>query len=242
MSEDKIFIGICDDEEKDLKQIEAALRAGFQKLHVPVEPGFRLFLNGEELYRAGQKEVFDLLFLDIEMPGVNGFQLAKQFHMLNSKTGIIFVSAHESLVFDSQEYSPIWFVRKKEMERDSFLALRKYLETVLPEEEFYTAGSNLCQFREILYIESMGHMLKFQKTNGQLFEQYGSLKAAETTLSDRGFLRTHKSYLVNQRYIEEIGRRDIRLTDGTVLEMGRDRRKTLLEAMRKYEGERYGHL
>lgn len=241
MADNTILIGICDDKENDLEQIETILREGFQKLNVPVEPGFRRFLSGDELYRAGQQEAFDLLFLDIEMPGTDGFQLAKQFHMLNPGTGIIFVSAHESLVFDSQEYSPIWFVRKKELERDSFLALRKYLETVLPEEGFYTAGSNICRFRDILYVESMGHMLIFKKTNGQLFEQYGSLKATETALSGRGFLRTHKSYLVNQRYIEEIGRRDIWLTDGTVLEMGRDRRKALLEAMRKYEGERYGH-
>lgn len=242
MAEHTISIGICDDDENDLRQIEMILREGFQKLNVSVKPGFRRFLTGDELYRAGCQEVFDLLFLDIEMPGTNGFQLAKQIHMRNPKTGIIFVSAHESLVFESQEYCPVWFVRKRELERDSFLALRKYLGTVLPEEEFYTAGSNLCRFRDILYVESMGHMLRFIKTNGQIFQQYGSLKATEATLSGRGFLRTHKSYLVNQRYIEEIGRRDIRLTDGTVLEMGRDRRKALLEAMSRYEGERYGHL
>lgn len=237
MTEDTISIGICDDEENDLNQMETVLRENFRELHVSVGFRFRRFLNGEELYGAGQKEAFDLLFLDIEMPGTNGFQLAKQIHVLNPRTGIIFVSAHESFVFDSQEYSPLWFVRKSRVERDSFLALRKYLETRLPEEGFYTAGNHRCRFRDILYIESMGHVLTFKKTNGSLFVQYGSLKATQTVLSGHGFLRTHKSYLVNQRYIEEIGRRDIRLTDGTVLEMGRDRRKALIEAMRRYEGE-----
>ncbi len=241
MAENTLFIGVCDDEENDLKRIETALRAGLQKLDVPINAQFRLFLSGSEFYRAGQEEAFDLLFLDIEMPDTNGFQLAKQIHMTNPGAGIIFVSAHESLVFESQEYSPIWFVRKRALERDCFLALRKYLETALPEEKSHTFGSYTCLLRDILYIESSGHMLTVRRTNGQLFEQYGVLKATEAELSKHGFLRTHKSYLVNQRYIEEIGRRDIRLTDGTVLEIGRDRRKNLIEAMRQYKEKHYGH-
>ncbi len=242
MVENTIFIGVCDDEENDLKRIETVLRAGLQKLDVPVNAQFCLFLNGNELYKAGQEKAFDLLFLDIEMPDINGFQLAKQIHMINPGAGIIFVSTHESLVFESQEYSPIWFVRKKALERDCFLALRKYLETALPEERYHTFGSYTCLLRDILYIESCGHMLTIKQINGQMFELYGVLKATEAALSNHGFLRTHKSYLVNQQYVEEIRRRDIRLTDGTVLEIGRDRRKTLIEAMRRYKEKRYGHL
>ena len=62
----------------------------------------------------------------------------------------------------------------------------------------------------------------------------------EEELSKYNFLRIHKSYLVNPRYIADIGRQEIFLTDGTSLGMGRDRRKALLQAMHKYEGEYYG--
>lgn len=240
MAENTISVGICDDDKYDLTRIETTLRKGLQKLDIFVNAEFRSFLNGEDLYDSSLLKAFDLLFLDIEMPGTNGFQLAKRIHLANPLTNIIFVSVHESLVFDSQEYSPLWFVRKKALEKDSLLALQKYLETKLPEQDFYTAGSFTCPLRDILYIESMGHLLSVRRTNGKIFEQYGSLKAMEAALSGRGFLRTHKSYIVNQRYIEEINRKDIRLTDGTILEIGRDRRKFLLEAMRQYEGKHYG--
>lgn len=62
----------------------------------------------------------------------------------------------------------------------------------------------------------------------------------EEELSGHRFLRIHKSYLVNQRYIEDVGRQEIRLTDGTILEMGRDRRKALIQEIYRYEGEKYG--
>ena len=62
----------------------------------------------------------------------------------------------------------------------------------------------------------------------------------EEELARHHFLRIHKSYLVNQRYIEEVGRQELRLTDGTILEMGRDRRKALIQEIYRYEGENDG--
>ena len=67
-----------------------------------------------------------------------------------------------------------------------------------------------------------------------MMKQYGSLETMEEELSKYNFLR------INPRYIADIGRQEIFLTDGTSLEMGRDRRKALLQAMHKYEGEYYG--
>ena len=79
------------------------------------------------------------------------------------------------------------------------------------------------------------------KADGKVFKQYGSLKALEEELSGHHFLRIHKSFLVNQKYMDEIGKRGVRLLDGTVLEMGRDRRKALCEARLEYERKHYGY-
>lgn len=240
MTGNGISIGICDDEEKDLKQIEAAVREGLKKLNFASDAELCLYNNGDALFVDGKKEHFDLLFLDIEMSGMDGFALAEQIKMKDFKTAIVFVSAHENLIFDAQEYTPLWFVRKTRLERDVLLALRRYMESSGQQETVLGLGSMFCPLSNILYIESMGHMLLIRRTDGSSFERYGSLKSMEEKLSGYCFLRTHKSYLVNQRYIDEIGKREIRLKDGTVLEMGRDRRKLLREAMLKYEREHYG--
>lgn len=52
------------------------------------------------------------------------------------------------------------------------------------------------------------------------------------------FLRIHKNYLVNQQYIAEVGTREVHLTNGNVLEMGRDRKNEIREAMLRYEREK----
>ncbi len=177
------------------------------------------------------QEKFDLLFLDIEMPGLDGFGLARRICSGKTDICLIFVSAHESFVFDSQEYMPFWFVRKGMLQRDLSLAMEKYYRL-----------KDGAGYQELpVYIECKGHLLEIHRQDGKICKQYGSLKAMEEELSKHHFLRVHKSYLVNQEYIEEIGKREVRLADGTLLEMGRDRRKSLRDAMSRYERERYGH-
>lgn len=235
------LIGICDDDERDLKRIGSSVQECIRTIDGSISAECRLFQSGEEMRRAGGAEAFDLLFLDVEMPDEDGFRLAEGIGMSGAGTAIIFVSAHESFVFDSQEYSPVWFVRKGRLERDMLLALRKYFGLVMPKGLSYRfqRGAEVREWSlgDIIYIESRGHMLLVRRTDGKSFELYGSLKEMEQELEGCHFLRVHKSYLANQRYIEEIGKREIYLTDGTVLEMGRDRRKSLREAMLIYERE-----
>lgn len=94
----------------------------------PVQLVCRCFTDGEELYKATRRETFHLLFLDIEMPGMNGFELAERLCMDRPPVRLVFVSVHESFVFDASEYMPLWFVRKNNLERDMFRAVRKYFQ------------------------------------------------------------------------------------------------------------------
>lgn len=245
MTGDTLHIGICDDNMEDLCRIEEAVKAGVSKINVPVTVVSHLFAAGEDLYEASRQESFDLFFLDIEMPELDGFKLAKKICSGKPQACLIFVSAHDSFVFDSQEYMPFWFVRKGMLEKDMLLALQKYFEVTTIKRVHYRIKEGMGYrdlfLQDIMYIECQGHLLMIQKADGKVYKQYGSLKALAEELSGYHFLRIHKSFLVNQEYIEEIGRREVRLLDGTVLEMGRDRRKALHEAMLEYERKRHGH-
>jgi DNA-binding LytR/AlgR family response regulator len=153
---------------------------------------------------------------------------------------LIFVSAYESFVFDAQTFMPLWFVRKSMLEKDMYKALQKYVELTVFKESCYQLKCGSVFIRDIVYIECSGHLLTIYMTDGKIIKQYGSLKVIEEELIRHHFLRIHKSYLVNQRYIEDIGRQEIRLTNGTMLEMGRDRRKMLIQEIYRFEGENYG--
>ncbi len=190
-------VGICDDRQEDIEQIENALRKGLKKTGQQVSLIMRSFLNGEDLYSATRRENFDLLFLDIEMPGMDGFELAARLCMDRPQVCLVFVLIHESFVFDSLEYSPLWFVRKGNLEWDMFKAIKKYLQMTAFMGVSYRMkegfGFRELPIRDILYIEVSGHSLMIKKTDGGLLRKYGSLKSMEEELAGCCFLRTHKN-------------------------------------------------
>ncbi|MCM1561000.1 MAG: LytTR family DNA-binding domain-containing protein [Butyrivibrio sp.] len=221
-----------------MKLIETSVCNNAKRVGISIE--CVLFQDGEEMYREMETGCFDLALLDIEMPGLNGFRLAKRINMNKNAPRLIFVSAYESFVFDAQAFMPLWFVRKSMLEKDMYKALQKYVELTVFRENCYQLKCGSVFIRDIVYIECNGHLLTIRMMDGKIIKQYGSLKVMEEELTGHHFLRIHKSYLVNQRYIEDVGRQEIRLTDGTMLEMGRDRRKALIQEIYRYEGGNYG--
>lgn len=244
MEEWEIRVGICDDCIDDIARMEDALRKGVQSTGQPIQLKCQRFTDGEKLYEATRTEKFDLLFLDIEMPKLSGFELAERLCMDRPSTHLIFVSSHESFVFDAPEYMPLWFVRKSNLEKDMFRALRKYLQITASTRVNYRLKEGFAfrelPLRDILYVEGTGHSLFIRKTDGTCLKKYGTLKAMEEELEGHHFLRIHKNYLVNQKYIKEVGKREVYLMDDSVLEMGRDRRVKIREAVLQYEKECYG--
>lgn len=242
MEKREFRIGICDDRAEDIEQIKDAIQKGLKKTAQPVRLICKSFLDSEKLYAATRTEKFDLLFLDIEMPGMDGFELAAKLCMDCPSPYLVFVSVHESFVFDASEYSPVWFVRKGNLESDMFKALRKYLHYTTFKKISYRLkegfGSKELFITDILYIEGSGHSLVIKQTDGSCLRKYGSLKTMEGELEGCNFLRIHKNYLVNQEYIKEVGTREVYLMDGSVLEMGRDRKNAVREAMCQYDRER----
>ena len=237
-------VAICDDRAEDIVRIEDALKKGLKRTGQPVRLICRKFSDGEALYEAVQKENFNLLLLDIEMPGLDGFQLAERLCMNQHSFYLIFVSVHESFVFDAPEYMPLWFVRKGNLEWDMFRAVRKYMQITASIGVNYRIkegfGFRELPLQDILYIECSGHSLSIWRTDGSCLRKYGSLKSMEEELEEYYFLRIHKNFLVNQKYIKEVGKREVYLTDGRVLDMGRDRRIKVREEMLQYERERHG--
>lgn len=237
-------VGICDDREEEIRRIEDALKKGLVKAGEPVRLLSRSFLSGEELYEAVGEENYDLLFLDIEMPGTDGFALAKKLCVKRPQIPLVFVSAHESFVFDAPEFSPLWFVRKGNLEEDMYRALKKYFQITFRLDVSYRLkegfGFRELPVRDILYVECSGHEITICKTDGGRLRKYGSLKAMEEELQGCHFLRIYKNYLVNQEYISEVGIREVYLSDGSTLEMGRDRKNTVRDAMKQYQREKGG--
>ena len=234
MNIDNLEIGICDDSPEDLQRIQSELCKAVKNLG---ERDFSLYLypDGKSMYKDSRNRRFSVVFLDWEMPEIDGFDLAGQLYIDNPDLKIVFVSNYENIVFDAYEYTPLWFVRKSSLERDMMKALQKYLNMTAKRQIRYRMkdgfGLRDVRLNSIMYVECSGHSLTVRMRNQTSFQLYGTLKSLEEEWRHNGFVRIHKNYLVNAKCIKEVGARTVRLLDGTELDLGKNRRKKITESV-----------
>lgn len=161
-----------------------------------------------------QEEEFDLIFLDIQMPELNGMDFLK---ILNNKTNVILTTAYSDFALESYEFGvvdyllkPISYERfyksvlrvKEKLEENA----KKISEKNLSEKEYFFIKSDGKQvkiyFKEILYIEGLRDYVNIKTTTNE-FIILENLKDLEKTLP-QNFMRIHKSHIVNLEKIESI--------------------------------------
>ncbi len=76
-----------------------------------------LYTDGNDMLELMKKnkDYFDVVFLDIDMPKISGLDVAAKMRSINQEILLVFISAHEQYVFDSIDYSPIKYIRKLKM-------------------------------------------------------------------------------------------------------------------------------
>jgi len=236
-------VGIYADEAMEQERIKAEIQTGVKQLMGDVQLAIGLFSSSIDLIQASWKAAFHLVFIELHTPGSDGFQTAQFLNTLKIRPWIIFVSSHEELAFDSQEYRPLWFVRKHLMGQEVHRALAKFFELASIKKRKCMLKDGV-KYQEVLsediiYIEYDSHKVIAKMREGLEYRFYGSLKSVEGQLPSREFIRTHRNYLVNLAYVGEVAKREVILLDGTAVPMGRDRRKIVREAMVLYEKKRF---
>ncbi|MBR5715305.1 MAG: response regulator transcription factor [Bacteroidales bacterium] len=198
------------------------------------------FTDSIEALDVLTREPVDLLFLDIQMPDLNGMELA---HVIdNNRTRVIFTTAFKDYAFESYEVNALDFLLKPiryikfqasiEKARQYF-AMKENAEAAASEKAeptdkndviFLRADGELHQIAlaRILYVEGMKDYLKFYiEGERKPFITHMTMTAAEEMLPSSGFMRINRSYIVSLSHIRSIDRNDcvyigeqiIRVTD-----------------------------
>lgn len=107
-------IKICDDDKPFLDSMTKLVEMEFQKFGIKVD--IEAFVSGKDYIKQVHNTPGDIVFLDIDMPDLSGFEIAEQIMLADTKPIIIFVSNQEHLVFRSFSYNPFWFLRKTHLE------------------------------------------------------------------------------------------------------------------------------
>lgn len=220
-----IRVAIVDDEKVFLEKIEMLLTQIMTS--ASVEYSISTYIDSDDFLNSDLQ--FDLLLFDIDMPKINGFDLVKRINSLPLKTNqysVIYISNYENLVFESFKYSPFRFVRKNMLESDFSEAIEAFLQKYMTENNYFTfidKDSNTCmkiQIMDIMYFESYGHDICLVEKTGKTYKikrnTNCTLNWLEDMYSSNGFIRSHKSYLVNYRHIYKIQENKIYFTNGKV--------------------------
>ena len=231
-----ISIAICEDNFASLSYIEQSVQKflsarGYRGIISSYSSSFNL----HNLIQEGI--LFELYFLDIDMPTVNGLTLASTIREADPGAVIMFVSAKEEYVFDAIKVQPFRFIRKSHFQSDLSEALKEYLRLNQTEKEdtaiTIEIQNEIYRFsvHDILYIQAKDNYLDIICDKKNTLIRY-KISDMEKLLQPYQFLRIHKSYLVNYRYIYALQGKTVTLENGTKLPVSRYR---LCEVQTKFK-------
>jgi len=235
-------IAVCDDNSVMLDTLTDIVEREFTR--GGGEYGLTKFRSGGDLLKSHSAAPFDVLFLDICMPDVDGFEVAKAVRKTSDKVFIIFITNKEELIYDSFDFRPFNFVKKESgslTERriaaiiKKLLRHRKQYDDLTLEPAF--AEKRVVSVKDIIYISSDKNYLEYILTDAKNCKVRGTLREAEERFLKCDFVKIHKSFLVNMRHIEKISYTDckITLTNGNVVYMGKTYKKSIDESYTSYQ-------
>ncbi len=243
---------LIDDEVACTSTLKIELEAYCPDIEVVVS-----FNDPDEAIVFLQKNQVDIVFLDIEMGIMTGFDLLNKIKNINFE--VVFVTAYDNYAVKAFEYCAIDYlvkpvlkyrlieaVEKIKKKRDNqapnslnMSFLQNSLQTIqqqLPTIPIPTAdGLELIRTDEIVYIEADGNYTSiFMKTAKEKYYVSKSLKEIEGLLVGRNFLRTHNSFIVNPLYIKKYVRGAggyLIMSNGTSVDVSRANKDKVIEAL-----------
>lgn len=201
----------------------------------------------------------EVVFLDIEMPGKSGIQLAEQILAENINTNIVFTTAYNEYALKAFRLSAIDYLLKpiNEIHLEEAIQKLKKLQPLAQEGQKLkvfidnyenkqpnilnvpvTSGSLFIKTEEIMYIKADGSYTHIYLSNNKTHTVSKNLKYFETVLSGNfEFVRVHRSFLINLHHMKKFdkqNRGEITMKDNTIIDLARDRRDSFFEALGKH--------
>ena len=194
-----ITVGICDDEKYIVDILKTKIQIWFNEYGMQTE--ILVFFSGKELLDCSQK--LDLLFLDIDMPGINGIEAGKCFRDKNQDCKIAMITVRDDRMKDAFCLEAYRFIVKPFEDAeireaiDSFMRRKIGCRKILLYER--RRAVEIYQY-QIMYIQTYDSYTEFI-VESRILRSEKSLKELETELDGQLFFRINKKYIVNFRNI-----------------------------------------
>lgn len=241
-----IRIVICDDNPVFASALSDNITSLCAKI-VPDELDCRVgpvFSSAELVLAYLEVNKINIIFLDIDMPRISGFDLAETISVKYPETLIIFVSAYDNFVYSSFAYSPFRFLRKSHLKDELHVALKKAIEKCMHNSivmDFHsTDGMVSIRSDDIIYFECDKNYYTVFCNGGIKYKCRGTITALEEKCTDNNFFRIHSAYIVNLDHISRVlDNNYIIVSNGETIAISRRRQKEFKDAYMLFVRRRY---
>lgn len=230
-----IIAAIADDERASVEETERCIEKYMAQKGIEVKT--EIYTDSSEVLKRAV--MYDILFLDIEMPGMNGITLARKIRQINNKLPVVYVtsySKYQSEAFGVHSYDfltkPITYEKVKRVLNDFLSEHRDKKKTVvfklIDGSNYFVDISNIC------YFEYTGNRkVNVNMYNKECIRISTSMKALENEYGSCGFAMPHKSFLVNMDRVGGIDRLGhlLELDNGVKIDIAQRKQKEFQKAL-----------
>lgn len=229
-----IHVAICDDEKVMSDSIRKMTTDFFGRKNMEIT--IRQFLGSGELLKY--ENPIDILFLDIQMKGMDGMETARKLREQKFKGFLIFITVLKEMVFQSFEVQAFDYLVKpierkdfeKTMER-LFYSLQNAGGANLLVQKGYE--SRIVSLDDIVYCEIMDRKVYLHLTSAEVIDFYDRIENLEKKL-DNGFYRCHRSFLIHLKYLKGYKNQTAYMEGGIKIPVSRLRSKEFSGVILQY--------
>ena len=228
-------IAVCDDEEK-FRTHEKDL---IDKLAGSIDVIVDSYSDGRKLLEAFDKKPYDVLFLDIEMPAMDGITLAKKLRERSDSIYIVFLTGHVEYALEGYEVNALRYLTKPVSEDKLREVLRFVMDKSKSKRQLMIkvdGEETLINVSDIIYLEAQNQYVMIYTTSGEYLVRY-NIGDFEEQLKNDGFFRTHRGYLVSLAKVKKLVKSDVLvegIDDEVSVPVSRSNIKPLKEALYAY--------
>lgn len=230
-------IAIVEDNIEYAKSLEKYIEQYGKEFNLSLTVSY--FPNGEQFIDA-YKSNFEIIFMDIEMPIMDGIEASTKVRDVDSQCVIIFISNYMKYAIKGYSVNALDYLTKpltystfkNTMDKAVLSIKKKVQKTIIVNDVANTYRINI---NDIVYIEVFKHRVFYHTTQGD-FDTRSTLTECEKELPSNQFVRCNSGYIVNLQYVTGISYDDLKIYN-TTLPISRNRKKALLDSLTRFIGE-----
>ena len=226
-------LAICDDSARDAEYLRR-LCNGFKE---NAELSVSAFSNGADLLSEHARVIFDIVLLDVDMPGDNGLEIGKALRAISAQTVIIFVTSYPQYAIEAYDCEAFHYLLKPCDEQKLYQVINRAISKLKVTKKYHLIKTQKMTVKlkisEIYYVECCRKHIIYHTQNDS-FDTIGTLSETYDLLKEYGFFQVHQGYLVNFEKIKCFSKNDIILDNDRAVMMSVRKKKETLIAYSRY--------